>query len=139
MAVRRVSIGGYVAEDTDTQGQRSTGIKRRTITFDEIRHTALSTAPEPFTSPLSCAWLAVVLISLLTIVIVILSLCYIFKKSRPPLPTSPPVILVTPDQCTNGTDVTVPSQGDSSHSGAVANISAVRSDRDDGTSSSRIT
>ncbi|KAL1428079.1 hypothetical protein MTO96_016974 [Rhipicephalus appendiculatus] len=128
MAVRRVSIGGYVAEDTDTQGQRSTGIKRRTITFDEIRHTALSTAPEPFTSPLSCAWLAVVLISLLTIVIVILSLCYIFKKSRPPLPTSPPVI-----------HVTVPSQGDSSHSGAVANISAVRSDRDDGTSSSRIT
>ncbi|XP_070377699.1 uncharacterized protein [Dermacentor albipictus] len=106
MAVRRVSIGGYVAnDDTDTQGQRSTGIKRRTITFDEIKQTAI-TAPEPFTSPLSCAWLAVVLIGLFVIVTVILTLCYTFKKGRPPLPTSPPVLLVAPglyDHCANGT------------------------------------
>ncbi|XP_065291177.1 uncharacterized protein [Dermacentor albipictus] len=128
MAVRRVSIGGYVAnDDTDTQGQRSTGIKRRTITFDEIKQTAI-TAPEPFTSPLSCAWLAVVLIGLFVIVTVILTLCYTFKKGRPPLPTSPPVL-----------HVTTPSQESGSQYITVANNSVASSDRDDGTTSSHVT
>ncbi|XP_065291178.1 uncharacterized protein [Dermacentor albipictus] len=87
MAVRRVSIGGYVAnDDTDTQGQRSTG--------------------------------------------------------RPPLPTSPPVLLVAPglyDHCANGTDVTTPSQESGSQYITVANNSVASSDRDDGTTSSHVT
>ncbi|XP_075556852.1 uncharacterized protein LOC142588926 [Dermacentor variabilis] len=96
-------------------------------TFDEIKQTAI-TAPEPFTSPLSCAWLAVVLIGLFVIVTVILTLCYTFKKGRPPLPTSPPVL-----------HVTTPSQESGSQYITVANNSVASSDRDDGTSSSHVT
>ncbi|XP_077538178.1 uncharacterized protein LOC144150206 [Haemaphysalis longicornis] len=96
MAVRRASVGGANDEtDHDTQGLRSTGTKRRTITFDELK-LALTSTREPFTSPLSCTWLFVVLISLIVTVTVVLSLCYAFKKGRPPLPTGPPVIQLTP-------------------------------------------
>ncbi|KAK8774469.1 uncharacterized protein LOC144135437 isoform X2 [Amblyomma americanum] len=129
MAAKHLSVGGANDDtDHDTLAQRSTGIKRRTITFDEIKHTALTTTPEPFTSPLSCAWLAMVLIGLFIIVSVILTLCYLFKKGHPPLPTSPSVL-----------HVTTSSQKNSNHYTIVANITLTTHDKNDGTMTSRKT
>lgn len=61
-------------------------------TFDEVKSTAMS-MQEPMTSPLSCAWLVMVIISLCVIVVVTLSLCYWYKKGS--LDAFSPSLLLT--------------------------------------------
>ncbi|XP_029829982.2 uncharacterized protein LOC8030700 isoform X5 [Ixodes scapularis] len=82
---RRHSAYFGVNEKTDhsTSAQRFSGNKKGTIILDEATDAAFAYAREPVTSPLSCAWLVVVLVSLAFTVVGSLSLCYWCRKSPP--------------------------------------------------------
>ncbi|XP_042144600.1 uncharacterized protein LOC8030700 isoform X2 [Ixodes scapularis] len=81
---RRHSAYFGVNEKTDhsTSAQRFSGAWALRI-LDEATDAAFAYAREPVTSPLSCAWLVVVLVSLAFTVVGSLSLCYWCRKSPP--------------------------------------------------------
>ncbi|XP_064486155.1 uncharacterized protein LOC135398700 [Ornithodoros turicata] len=77
---RRASIALFGNEETEHESApHGSAGKRRTITFDEVK--AGTRLPEPLMSPLSPAWLVMVVASLFIIICVVLSLSYWYKKS----------------------------------------------------------